>query len=112
MKRHYKRFFATLLLGVALFGLSGCVGRPRPVLHDVGGCFFIVGDPDCVQFKRTKNPRYVLCMDAQGHVKGKRRAMTNQELLMYTHYQQMRQLRSIEAELMFQRMTYWDPWYW
>jgi len=92
--------------------MEGCTVRPHPVPHNVNGRYFMAGDPGCASFRRTRNPRYILCRDAQGHVTGKRRAMTNQELLMYTHYQQMRQLRSIEAELMFQRMSLWHPWYW
>ena len=80
MKRTIRGYLIFLPLGFALLGLSGCVGQPRPTPHDVGGRFFIAGDRDCVHFKPSKNPRYILCMDAQGHITGKRRAMTDQEL--------------------------------
>ncbi|WP_457606576.1 hypothetical protein [Nitratifractor sp.] len=98
----------TILLAIAL---TGC-GHRSPVSYNVNGRYFMAGDPACVTFKRTRNPRLIQCMDAQGHPTYRRRAMTNQELLMYTHRQQMRQLQSIEAELMFSRMPLYGPWWW
>jgi len=71
----------------------------------------MAGDPACTRFKRVKNSRMIQCYDAKGHPTQRRRAMTTQELMMYTHRQQMAQMRSIEAEMMFSRMTY-SPWWW
>ena len=103
--------FKILLVTVGIFVLSGCAHR-APVPHNVNGRYFMAGDPACAAFKRTRNPGMILCLDEKGRVTGKRRAMTTQELMMYTHRQQMRQLRSIEAELMFARMPYYSPWWW
>jgi hypothetical protein len=89
--------------------LAGCAGR-HPVPYNVGGRYYMAGDPQCVSFKKVGGK--ILCRDARGHVTGKRRAMTTQELMMYTYRQQMRQLRSIEAELMFSRGPWWGPWGW
>ena len=97
-------------LVLLVMGLSGC-GVPQPTPQDVGGRYYMAGDPQCVTFKKVGNK--ILCRDAQGHITGKRRAMTTQELLMYTHQQQMRQMQDIEAEMMFSRPApWWGPWGW
>ena len=92
--------------------LIGCGGSRGPMPYDVHGRYFMAGDPNCVRFQPTRNPRVIQCMDTQGHLTHKRRAMTDQELLMYTHRQQMRQMRDIEAQLMFNRMDRYGPWWW
>ncbi len=103
---------AWIFFPILVLGISGCGGPRGPVPYDVNGRYFMAGDPNCAQFKSTRNPRVIQCMDAQGHLTHKRRAMTDQELLMYTHRQQMRQMRDIEAQLMFNRMDRYGPWWW
>ena len=101
------RWIGALALAVLL---AGCAGS-HPVPHNVNGRYYMAGDPQCVTFKKVGGK--ILCRDARGRVTGKRRAMTTQELMMYTHRQQMRQLQSIEAELMFSRGgPWWGPWRW
>ena len=104
-------FFKIALSVLPIFLLNGCV-RKGPSPYDVNGRYFMAGDSACARFKPTRDPQRILCMDERGHVTGQRRAMTDQELLMYTHRRQMRQMQDIEAQLMFNRMDYYAPPWW
>ncbi len=106
-----RKFLKIALVTLPIFFLTGCAPR-SPSPYDVNGRYFMAGDPSCARFKPTRNPHRILCMDEQGHITGRRRAMTDQELLMYTHRQQMRQMQDIEAQLMFNRMDYYAPPWW
>ena len=101
------------LIGLAgVLFLGGCAVQQGPTPHDVNGRYYMAGDPACVHFRKAGSK--ILCIDANGHVTGKRRAMTDQELLMYTHRQQMRQMQDIEMQVMMNRTAapWWGPWGW
>ena len=99
-----------LLMSMGFLLMAGCAAHRPPAPLNVNGRYYMAGDPECVQFRKAGSK--ILCMDAKGRVTGKRRAMTDQELLMYTHNQQMRQMQSIEMELMMSRGPWWGPWGW
>ena len=101
---------SVVFAGVGLLLLAGCTAQRPPAPYNVNGRYYMAGDPDCVKFRKSGSK--ILCLDVKGHVTGRRRAMTDQELLMYTHNQQMRQMQSIEMELMMSRSPWWGPWGW
>ena len=110
MKKRYRIYLSVLFLALSS---AGCTAMRGPTPHDVGGRYYLAGDPACVHFRKAGSR--ILCLDAQGHVTGKRRAMTDQELLMYTHRQQMRQMEDIEMQIMMNRTAapwWWSPWGW
>ena len=99
------------LLGSVALLVSGCVPS-QPVPTDVGGRYYMAGDPQCVTFRKRGSK--IVCRDKEGRVTGTRRAMTNQELLMYTHREQMRLMEDIEMQIMMNRTVapWWSPWGW
>ena len=105
-----KGYPGVIIGAVVVSLLAGCTAHRAPAPRNVNGRYYMAGDPACVQFRKVGGK--ILCMDERGRVTGKRRAMTNQELLMYTHRQQMRQMQSIEMELMMSRGPWWGPWGW
>ena len=78
------------LLGI-LIGLSSCGGTPGPQFFQ-GNYYWL--DSDCMRFRST-TATSIECFNSDKVSTGYRNAMTDQQLNMYRHNQQMKQQRTI-----------------
>lgn len=86
------------LLGI-LLSLSGCSTAGPQFVH---GNYYWAGDSDC----RSANQRTdtsITCYNSDGEETGYRNAMTDQQLQMYRHNQQMSQQQSIANQKSYDR---------
>jgi hypothetical protein len=71
--------------------LCGCASA-MPNL--VNGKYYMGGDSSCSRYRALSESR-IMCIDKDGNETGYRDAMTDQQLQMYQHNQQMEQQRSL-----------------
>ncbi len=73
-----------IIVSLIIF-LGGCASA-MPNL--VNGKYYMGGDSSCSRY-RTLSESRIMCMDKDGNETGYRDAMTDQQLQMYQHNQQM-----------------------
>ncbi|AQT45704.1 hypothetical protein BBC0244_020400 [Bartonella apihabitans] len=74
------------ILFLCLIFLPGCVYTAEPIFYN--GAYYMVGDSAC-RNGRGINSTTIICYNEQGKSTGYRQAMTQQQLSMYMHQQQM-----------------------
>ncbi|MDP3279483.1 MAG: hypothetical protein Q8M57_00245 [Nitrosomonas sp.] len=75
-----------ILVIILVTSLAGCVSSAAPNFYN--GRYYMAGDESCVQIRALSDTR-VMCADTNGKETGYREAMTDQQLQMYQHNQQM-----------------------
>jgi hypothetical protein len=91
----------TILLSLfgILLSLSGCsTGGPQ----FLRGNYYYTGDSNC-KYSRQLTNTSITCYNSDNEVTGYRNAMTDQQLQMYRHNQQMDQQRSIANQESYDR---------
>ena len=86
------------LLGI-LIGLSSCGGTPGPQFFQ-GNYYWL--DSDCMRFRST-TATSIECFNSDHVPTGYRNAMTEQQMDMYRHNQQMEQQRTIADQERYDR---------
>ena len=79
-----------------LFLFTNCSTKPKT--QPFNGKYYMLEDSNCRSFKSMKNDR-VMCYDAHGKPTGWRKALSNQELQMYMHEENMEKLNSINSNI-------------
>jgi len=65
-------------------GIAGCTAKP----NFINGKYYMGGDSNCKRYKVLSESR-IMCLTSDGEETGYRDAMTDQQLQMYQHNQQM-----------------------
>lgn len=84
------------LAALTAAALAGCANTASPVLH--AGQYYMIGDDNCITAFPDSNAR-VICYDEEGIKTGYRNAMTQAELQMWTHQQQMAAIEQRQLQL-------------
>ncbi len=66
--------------------LNGCASVVRP--NNINGKYYMVGDSNCAKYS-IESENIINCFTENDEFTEKRRALTNQELQVYLHNQQM-----------------------
>lgn len=87
-----KNIIAALL---ATASLSGCVGTSDQAAAPnlLNGYYFMAGDESCSQMRPLSVTR-IMCINSAGQETGYRDAMTDQQLQMYQHSQEMQMMQA------------------
>ena len=85
-----RKFTIRILLFSLLLSLSGCYTAKPQFLR---GDYYMTGDSNC-RSSTQRTSTTINCYDSDGELLGFRTAMTDQELDMYRHNQQMKQQQS------------------
>ena len=79
-----------ILLIILISTLVGCASA-KPNFYN--GRYYMTGDSDCVKGRAISESR-IMCANSKGQETGYRDAMTDQQLQMYQHNQQMSQQKN------------------
>lgn len=84
----------TISLVSASLLFSGCAD-PQPNFYN--GKYYMIGDENCVKVRPLSDSR-IMCANQAGQEKGYREAMTDQQISMYQHNQQIKQQKQQEFD--------------
>ena len=84
----------TALLATAL--TSACVGTQAAAPNLYNGYYFMAGDETCTQMRALSATR-IMCTNSAGQETGYRDAMTDQQLQMYQHSEEMQAQRAAQS---------------
>lgn len=97
-----KKYITLILLGLIVLSFSGCTRTAKPNL--VAGRYYMAGDNNCVRY-RNGSASQITCINDKGQETGIRYPMSDQEISMYQHNQQMAQQSSAQFQQSMQNLS-------
>ena len=97
-----KKIFLFSLLTIISLSITGCSKTAMPNFYN--GHYFMAGDDNCRRMSSISSTR-IMCYDKNGKEMGWRDAMTDQQLSMYQHNQNIQQRESEQLNQSIQNLN-------
>jgi len=88
IRKIMKNIFRILSIVLIAISFNGCLYQNIAIPNLIAGKYYLAGDDVCSRYRVISDTR-IMCLDINGKEMGWRDAMTDQEISMYQHNQQM-----------------------